>query len=157
MIGNDDIINTRGIWDMEATICLCTHAWAQRAGLTGIPTSIFLKVVHHAHKQVTSLAYFFEVSTRQGSRYGIKAFGVEQISKERPYEPEDAVMDDFPGVQAAEVSRMGGEVDLLLGMDVVGIHPVEVKTVGHRRLLRSKFGTGVQGSNLPPPPGEVLA
>merc|ERR1711867_316802 len=33
-------------------------------------------------------------------------------------------------------------VDLLLGMDVVGLHPVKVRAVGHRMLLSSQFGTG---------------
>merc|ERR1711867_76616 len=33
-------------------------------------------------------------------------------------------------------------VDLLLGMDVVGLHPVKVRAVGHRMLLASQFGTG---------------
>ena len=33
-------------------------------------------------------------------------------------------------------------MDILFGMDVVGLHPVAVRTVGNKRVLSSKFGSG---------------
>ena len=44
----------RGFWDTGATICLCTHAWASKMGLSGIPTPLYLKVVHHLVEEVES-------------------------------------------------------------------------------------------------------
>ena len=45
---------SRAFWDMGATICLFTHAWAEKMGLDGVPTPLYLKVVHHVHEAVES-------------------------------------------------------------------------------------------------------
>ena len=118
----------RGFWDNGATICLCTHSWAARMGLRGTPTSIYLKVVQHDHEQVDSKSYTFEVESRDGVRHSIKAFGVDQISREVKYSPPRELLEEFPEATEEQMRRTTGEVDLLLGMDVVGIHPTELRT-----------------------------
>merc|ERR1711867_397986 len=40
------------------------------------------------------------------------------------------------------VRRSGGEVDVLMGMDVVNLHPTARVTRGQQRLLDSGFGSG---------------
>ena len=99
-------------------------------------------MVHHQHEQVDSQSYGFEIVARDGTRHPIRAFGVDEISKERRYEPPNELLDEFPEVSAEQIRRLPGEVDLLLGMDVVGLHPSKVRTVGHRMLMQSQFGTG---------------
>ena len=136
------IQGARGFWDNGATLCLCTHSWARSMGIVGTPSSIFLKVVRHQHEQVDSLSYDFEIEDRDGQRHAIKAFGVEDISRERGYEPPEELLAEFPEVSAEDIRRVPGEVDLLLGMDVVGLHPSKIRTVGHRMLMSSQFGTG---------------
>merc|ERR1711867_413581 len=79
---------------------------------------------------------------RGGARHVIKAFGVEEMLREHGYEPSQELMDEFPEATLADLRRTSGEVDLLLRMDVVGIHPTEVRTVGNCRLLQSQFGMG---------------
>merc|ERR1712101_102494 len=59
-------LTAKGFWDNGATLCLCTHSWAQRMGLRGTPSSIFLKVVQHEHEQIDSKSYVFEIETRDG-------------------------------------------------------------------------------------------
>merc|ERR1711867_414074 len=77
-----------------------------------------------------------------GVRHCIRAFGVDEISKEKGYEPPPELLAEFPEASLADIRRTSGDVDLLLGMDVVGLHPVKVRAVGHRMLLSSLFGTG---------------
>merc|ERR1711867_225715 len=142
-MGGEALVDkARGFWDSGATICLCTPAWAAKAGLVGVKTAIHLKVVHHSHERVESRAYTFEVKDREGACHTIKAFGVDSISSEKPFLPTETVLQAFPGLQSNEVSRPGGSVNILFGMDVVGLHPVEESTIDNTRLLRSRFGTG---------------
>ena len=44
----------RALWDSGATISLCTHEWARSQELRGEPASVFMKVVHHHHEEITS-------------------------------------------------------------------------------------------------------
>ena len=132
----------RGFWDNGATLCLCTHSWARSMGLQGTPSSIYLKVVHHAHERVESSSYEFEVETRTGERHVVKAFGVEEISRERSYEPPVELLEEFPEATLEQLRRTDGDVDILLGMDIVGLHPLAIRTAGNRRLMESQFGTG---------------
>ena len=51
-------------------------------------------------------------------------------------------MDTFPDLRPEEVARRPGDIEVLLGLDVVGMHPVEEQTVGNQRVYRSRFGLG---------------
>ena len=51
-------------------------------------------------------------------------------------------MSRFLELEPAEVERHEGEIDILLGMDVVGLHPVEGVTRGNQRMMISQFGKG---------------
>ena len=141
VVVGEETREAQGFWDNGATLCLCTHSWAKSVGLKGKPASIFLKVVHHERERVDSQSYVFEVQTRGGERHVIQAFGVDEISSERRYEPSEELLSEFPEVSVAEVSRRPGKVDFLLGMDVVGLHPTAVRTVGNCHLLTSHRGT----------------
>ena len=39
-----------------------------------------------------------------------------------------------------EIAREQGEIEILLGMDVIGLHPTEARTCGNQRMLYSQFG-----------------
>ena len=132
----------KALWDTGATICLVTHSWAKARGLRGQETSIFLKVVHHSHEEVKSLAYTFEMVDKTGARCAVKALGVDSISSEPDFQPTEEILEEFPEVSANQIARKAGDIDVLLGMDVVAWHPRDVATRGNRRLLSSDFGTG---------------
>ena len=62
-------------------------------------------MVHNAHEQVDSAAYFFEVTDRTGVSHPIKAFGVERISRERPFRPDKSLLQEFPEATEVELRR----------------------------------------------------
>ena len=135
-------IVAKGFWDSGATICLCTHDWATRNGLTGVDTSLYLKVIQHVHEQVDSKRYDLLLTDIRGDHWKIRAFGVDSISMEQEYVPPPELIAKYPELTVQQMSRSAGEIDLLLGMDVVGLHPVTIRSEGNQRLLNTKFGVG---------------
>merc|ERR1711867_349192 len=114
------------LWDTGATISLCTHDWARANGLEGDPTSFFLKVVNRDHEEVRSCVYGFHMLPRKGSPVFVRALGVESISSEEAWEPGVDELKDFPEISREQIRRQGGSVDVLLGLDVVQLHPQEI-------------------------------
>merc|ERR1711867_57671 len=51
-------------------------------------------------------------------------------------------LEKFPGVKASQVSRKEGDIELLVGMEMVAAHPTDLTTVGSQRLMKSRFGSG---------------
>ena len=86
--------------------------------------------------------YTFELVDMQGRLWKVRAFGVHSISRETEYYPPADLMTRFPELEPEEVQRVGGEIHVLMGMDLVGLHPREERTVGNQRLLASQFGKG---------------
>ena len=72
----------------------------------------------------------------------MRCLGVDSISEDGEYAPDRAVEQSFPEVSPSDIARRGGPVDMLLGMDVVNLHPTAIATRGDQRLLESGFGTG---------------
>ena len=128
-------MQTRAFWDSGATICLCTHEWASRHGLLGVNASIYLKVVHRVSEELCSKRYSFDVVDIRGDRHPIMAFGVDSISTEAEFDPPEELRKDYPNLSRDQLYRRGGDIDVLLGMDVVGIHPVDISTKGHQRVV----------------------
>ena len=110
--------------------------------MEGVATSIYLKVIGHLHEKVESQSYCLELVDRKGRRHKVHAFGVESISREAPYSPTQELEEEFPELSREQLSRTGGEVDLLLGADVLGLHPITQRSAGHRRVMASQFGSG---------------
>ena len=117
--------------------------------------SLYLKVVNQQFEKVQSKVYRFELVDQQGKTWPVKAFGVDSISREAAYYPTPDLLSKFPELEAEEIEWREGDIEILLGMDVVGMHPVESKTRGNQRLMLSQFGKGkllvgaVPGRNCP--------
>merc|ERR1711867_145691 len=101
-----------------------------------------MKVVHHHHEEVNSMVYEALLVDRDGKAWPAKLFGVDSISAEGHYCPDAKTLQAFPGLKVDQVKREGGEIELLVGMEMVAAHPTEIATVGNQRLLKSKFGSG---------------
>ena len=56
--------------------------------------------------------------------------------------PPPNLLAKYPDMTVQQLSRGAGEIDLLLGMDVVGLHPVTIRTEGNQRVMGTKFGVG---------------
>merc|ERR1711867_50611 len=99
--------------------------------------SVERQPLNHQHEEVRSMVYSFSLVSRDGEEKVIQALGVESISKEGEYVPDEDTLSRFPEARMEMVRRSGGEVDVLMGMDVVNLHPTARATRGQQRLLDS--------------------
>ena len=54
----------------------------------------------------------------------------------------DGVLHKFPDTRPLDVKRPEGQVDILVGIDKLSLHPKSVLTAGDLSLHQSLFGTG---------------
>ena len=129
-------------YDPGATLSLCSHRWARRHQLTGGKVTIYMRVVGRDYEQLDSVMYEFYVRDRQGKQHLVKAVGLETITEGSRKVDMAPIKKAFPQLKMEDVERPEGEVDVLLGMELRGMHPVAVETQGNLRLVESQFGTG---------------
>ena len=109
--------------------------------MIGTPTTIYLKVVNKQHEEVRTVEYAFNMEDKDGTLHRIIAVGLETITDEGGLCDLYSLSKMFPEVAPELLKRPTGPVDLLIGMDHRGIHPVEYVTRENLRVTRSMFGT----------------
>ena len=64
------------------------------------------------------------------------------MTEEAEHSSLETLYDQFPEIDRQSIRRPSGRVDVLLGMDYRGFHPVAHMSQGHLRVSKSKFGSG---------------
>ena len=123
-------------------MCICTHQWAASREIVGKPKAVFIKVVNKKHEQVDSRLYEFDLVDNRQVRHKIRAMGLMEIGSQKAYHPYSDVKNNFPKKSMDQLKRKAAVLDILLWMDVIGIQPTELKTVGNQRMVASKFRQG---------------
>ena len=144
--------NANCLFDNCSTCCLITKNAAQRMNLIGEPYSFFIKTVT-GYKEIKSHAYHLKLVDNEGNDHYIVVYEVEYISETIPEVSLDTVKDLFDqctqGIWNLIDNRPAGEIDLLLGENVSGLHPTDWVVKGNLRIKSSIFGLGfvVTGSH----------
>ena len=76
------------------------------------------------------------------AEHDIWAVGLDSITDEIEHCNLEPLYSQFPEVNRALLKRPTGSVDILIGMDYRGFHPVAHITRDHLRVTKSKFGSG---------------
>ena len=133
------------VFDNCATCCLITRNAAEQLNLFGEHIQFGIKTVT-GDKVIDSRAYLITLIDKEQKEHTITAFEGENI------------LDNEIAVDTSEVKhlfsetiqerwklyeeRPKGEIDLLIGENVCGLHPVTMETVGHLKIKSSIFGSG---------------
>ena len=129
------------LWDGGATISLITSKKAAEMGLEGTPCQLSVVGVGCVKKQIPSKRYVLPLRDVEGQVEEIVVFGIDKISSD--INPIDT--SSVPGVAA--VVRPVGEVDVLVGFEYAGFHPVCHRSMGHLLILKNRFGSCLGGSH----------
>ena len=128
-------------WDYGSGLTLVARAYARKKKLKGIKVSYDLVTVNNeVHPQHTML-YDITIVNRKGKKKTIKAFEIESICDEVAFLDKD-IAKLFKNLKIEDVSRPKKQVDLLIGMDQISLHPKQQSLRGNLALFRSLFGTG---------------
>ena len=135
------------LWDSGSQLSLITFETAKRLGLKGKPVKLGLSGVLDKSSSVDSRLYQLQALTDQGNKHIIEAFGVERIS---------SIVDN---VNLSDIAKMfnvatddikrpqGGEIEVLIGLEVAGLHPTRIQAKDHLLLMQNVFGKVVSGSH----------
>ena len=133
------------MFDNCATCCLISSHCAERLGCKGIPTDLFITTCRGTNV-VESFSYLIPLYDNNNECHFITAYEVETISN-------DICEVDISGVKhlfSSEIQdrwslledRPTGEIELLLGTNVLKLHPFDYNLTDNMKVLSSIFGSG---------------
>lgn len=134
-------------FDGGATISLIKFETASKLGLQGEEVMLSVTKVGGEKERLKSLAYELQLLDRRNRVVEFRVYGIEKISTEIKTINVQGVMHLFDGVRKNELKRPSGEIDVLIGYEYAGFHPVRQQASGHLLLLSSRFGKCLGGSH----------
>ncbi|XP_071519126.1 uncharacterized protein [Panulirus ornatus] len=141
--------NTRPIttlWDSGSNTSLITDRMAKFMGLKGRSINLAVTKVGNDYHKFETLEYDVPLNDFQGQTHVIKACGISEITSETGQVDMGSVA-HLLGVQAKNIERPYGKIDLLIAADYCKLFPSVVKTVGNLQLLWGPFGYCIRGSH----------
>ena len=136
------------LWDGGSQLSLITFKTARRLQLNGKNVKLGLSGVLDKSSSIDSRLYQLQVLTPQGNKHVIEAFGVEKISSVIDKVDVGGIAKLF-NVSAEEIMRpQGGEIEVLIGLEVAGLHPMRIEAKDNLLLMQNVFGKVVSGSHM---------
>ena len=133
------------LFDNCSSCCLITKEAAERFNLSGEKSSFILHTVN-GDKIIESYAYMLILIDNKKEEHCITVYEVENISDNIVHVSLSGVKHLFnKAVQDLwELidNRPSGEVDILIGENVCGLHPTDWLVNGNLKIKSSKFGSG---------------
>lgn len=135
------------LWDGGATISLITFAKANELSLVGEEIQLSIVKVGGVKEEMRSLMYTLPLVDESGRAINFRVYGINQISSPMRDMDVDRVLHLFQGIKKKEVQRPSGQIDVLIGYEYAGYHPVREQSSEHLLLLRNQFGRCLGGSH----------
>ena len=129
-------------FDKGATIGLIRNLFAKRLNLTGKSVKKMVQVVGQSWSVWETMEYVVSLVDRFGKKHLLCLYGIDSITSPIQKVNIDGIMHKFPDTRALDVARPIGQVDILVGIDKLSLHPKQVLNVGDLGLFQSLFGTG---------------
>ena len=138
------------LWDGGATLSLITFKRAAQLGLTGKSVRLSVTKVGGITDKIDSYKYQLYLIDKAGKNVCFILYGIDKISSDVKNVNITGVLKDFENIQLNEVKRPKGEIDILIGFDYAGYHPIKVQSNGHLLVMQNQFGMCLSGyhSNL---------
>ena len=132
-------------WDNGSTCSLVLTETAEALGCPGEEVVVSIETVNGEITRRTKI-YCIELMSNSGERFIIKAFGVENISEVQSLLVLSEVKEKFTHevqTQWGKISkRPFGKINLLVGQEYAGLHPVHYEARDNLVVCRSMFGNG---------------
>ena len=129
------------MYDTGANVNIVVTKVAESLGLQGRPVTQTITTAGGERTVHTTKQYWLPLRKRSGEVHKVLCLGMDRIT-------EDVEMVDVSeaaklfGVDAVDVYRPKGQVDLILGIGEAGVFPVHKQKIGNLQLLGSCFGSG---------------
>ena len=131
-------------YDNGSTCCLITFSAAEKLNLVGEAILISIKTTIGT-KTLNSYAYRITLIDCTGGEHTITAFGVANISNHRNAIDVSRLCGQFSREVQENwdlIEQPEGEIELLIGMNALGLHPTDLEIRDNLKFMASKFGSG---------------
>ena len=132
-------------FDDGSTCCLILHSTAKRLGLKGERIRMRLKTVNGITES-ESYMYYLDLIDTDNVSHSIKIFAVDWIADAIENVSIDGVKELFSAKIQAEWAKVdtrpSGDVEVLIGLNYLGLHPSDLEIRGNLKLKKSKFSSG---------------
>ena len=126
--------------DNGATLLLITFDAARRLKLKGKQRKIMVTAVGAGKEEIDSSVYDLLLIDQNGERVLFKVCGIEKISNRVKRVDMDKVVRLFSNLKPGTKETPEGSIDVLIGFEYAGFHPVTIQSAGHLVLVRNHFG-----------------
>ena len=133
-------------WDSGSKVTMITFKKAKQLGLKGEKMKINIIKVGADKETIDSKLYTVPIQDNQGNMHHFKAFGISRISTAIESNDITEVSKLF-SVTAKDIERPTGEIDMLIGFEYAGFHPVKKEAIDHLLLMENQFGLCLGGSH----------
>ena len=138
-------VNT--LWDCGATMSFITFKKAKMGKLKGVPVQLSVVKVGGDTEAISSYKYKLPLIDKSDETVYLEVYGIERITADVQAVNLDGVIHLFKHTRRGEVQRPTGQVDVLIGYEYAGYHPVKEQAVAHLLLLTNRFGKCLGGSH----------
>ena len=111
-------------WDSASSVCLITYSHAAGLGLEGVKCVLHIQPAGHKVEQWKTALYSILIMDWVSNEYEIFAYGVESITDSLEVMSMWLLAELFPGLDPDKVVRPSGAVDVMIGLNYAGFHPV---------------------------------
>ena len=135
------------LWDSGATFTLITFKKANQLNLIG--ENIGISVIKIGGEKETIPSYAYDLPLRDKSRQVItfRVYDVDKISTDVKYISVNGVVHLFDDIKEVDIQRPTDEIDVLVGYEYAGLHPVREQSVGLLIILNNQFGQFLTGTH----------
>ena len=134
-------------WDGGSTLSFITTKKAEQLNLKGRQMNLSMVTVGGQTTQLESYEYPVVLWDEDDNRVEVKAIGIEKISSSISKINKKEAARIFQ-IEESKINRpVGGEVDMLIGLQYAAFHPMPVQTDGHLVLYRNRFGNTIGGNH----------
>ena len=130
------------LWDTGATVSLIARQAAARMKLRGTPVAYDIFTPGNDPKNIQSVMYTLMMEDTRGEKHSVELLELDFIGSESSLAGYNTVASLFPSVDRELLRRPVGDIDILIGIDHVGLHPFKHEEVGQLGLFKSQFGSG---------------
>ena len=143
-IGTNQGYKFRTMFDNCSQSTFLSEETARKRNLRGIPVKYTLVCTDGREEEQTGQLYNLVLKDKNNLYIHIQAVGINKLSGKFAAVKAEGIEQIFPehDVRDADVTRVAGYLDLLIGTDLAELHPIHVQTIQKLVLLKSRFDSG---------------
>ena len=139
------------LWDNCSTISYITHECAKKLKLKGRPCKVSVNAFGNAKSEHDSIQYKLYAWDAEGERVPFDVVGVPIISRLSGGRQQKRIANSFTEtkdkINSTSSVDKPNDIDILIGYDYAGYHPVPERSKDHKVLLKNRFGYIAAGSS----------